>query len=69
MQRVARNVDMNPRFDALRRRHADCDERLKSYEGRLYLTPGEETEIKRLKKMKLLAKDEMSRIVLATGNA
>lgn len=70
MQRASRNIDMSARFDALRRRHAECDEKLRSFEGRLYLTPDEEIEIKRLKKMKLLAKDEMSRIVSnTTGNA
>ena len=70
MQRASRNVDMSARLDALRRRHAECDERLRSYEGRLYLTPDEEVDVKRLKKMKLLAKDEMAKIVATTaGNA
>jgi uncharacterized protein YdcH (DUF465 family) len=69
MQRASRNVDMGARLEALRRRHAECDERLKSFDGRHYLTPDEETEVKRLKKMKLLAKDEISRIVTTTGNA
>lgn len=69
MQRASRNVDMGARLESLRRRHAECDERLKSFEGRHYLTPDEETEVKRLKKMKLLAKDEISKIVTATGNA
>jgi uncharacterized protein YdcH (DUF465 family) len=69
MQRASRNVDMGARLEALRQRHAECDVRLKSFEGRHYLTPDEETEVKRLKKMKLLAKDEMARIVAATGNA
>lgn len=62
MQRASRSVDMSARLDALRRRHAECDEKLKSFDGRLYLTPDEEVEVKRLKKMKLLAKDEISRI-------
>ena len=69
MQRASRSVDMSARLDALRRRHAECDEKLKSFDGRIYLTPDEEVEVKRLKKMKLLAKDEISRIVTTAGNA
>ena len=63
MQRASRNVDMTARLEALRQRHTECDQRLRSFEGRLYLTPDEEAEVKRLKKMKLLAKDEMAKIV------
>jgi hypothetical protein len=69
MQRASRNVDMSARMEALRQRHAECDQKLRSFEGRLYLTPDEEVEVKRLKKMKLLAKDEMARISAHAGNA
>lgn len=62
MQRPARVVDMSAKLEALSRRHAEYDERLRAFEGRIYLTPDEEAEIRMLKREKLRAKDEMRRV-------
>jgi len=62
MQVEARRVDMSARIEALRRRHQECDERLRNFEGRKYVTPAEEAEIRKLKHEKLAAKDELARI-------
>lgn len=59
MQRPSRVVDVTARIEALQIRHADFENKLRSYENRLYFTPAEEAEIKRLKLAKLRAKDEL----------
>lgn len=59
MQRPSRVVDVSAKIEALQLRHAEFDNRLRSYEKRLYLTPAEEAEVKRLKLSKLRAKDEL----------
>lgn len=61
MQRQARVIDMSARLEALSRRHAEYEERLRDFEKRLYLTPDEEAEVRRLKREKLRTKDEMRR--------
>jgi hypothetical protein len=59
MQRPSRVVDVTAKIVALQLRHADFENKLRNYEKRLYLTPAEEAEIKRLKLAKLRAKDEL----------
>jgi len=62
MQRPARAVDMSAKLEALSRKHAEFDARLRTFEGRIYLTPEEEVEVRKLKREKLRAKDEMRRV-------
>lgn len=59
MQRSSRVVDVTAKIEALQLRHADLENKLRTYENRLYFTPAEEAEIKRLKLAKLRAKDEL----------
>lgn len=61
MQRPSRNVDVSAKIEALRLRHEQCENRLRSYEKRKWLSPEEESEVRRLKRQKLQAKDEMRR--------
>ncbi len=61
MQRQERVIDMSARLEALQQRHASYEERLRHFENRLYLTSDEEVEVKKLKRLKLYAKDEMRR--------
>lgn len=61
MQRSSRQVDVRAKIEALELRHAEFDNKLRAYEKRLYLTPAEEAEVKRLKLSKLRAKDELRR--------
>jgi uncharacterized protein YdcH (DUF465 family) len=68
MQVTARKVDMSARIEALHRRHQECEERLRGFEGRKYVSPAEEAEIRKLKHEKLAAKDELARID-RVGNA
>lgn len=61
MQKSSRNVDVSAKIEALQARHAEYDNLLRTYEKRLYLTPAEQQEVKRLKFAKLRAKDEIRR--------
>lgn len=62
MQKEARTIDVSAKLEALRQRHCECAEKLKGFENRVYLTAEEEVEVRRLKKLKLFAKDEISRL-------
>ncbi len=68
MQSTARKVDMSARIEALQQRHLACEERLRGFEGRKFVSPAEEAEIRKLKHEKLAAKDELARIE-RVGNA
>jgi len=61
MQRQPRVIDTSAKLEALRRRHAEFEERLRTFENRIYLTDEEATEVRKLKRLKLFAKDEMRR--------
>lgn len=67
MDRSSRSVDVSAKIEALRRRHAEYDEQLQSYVKRHFLSSDEETEVRRLKRLKLHAKDEIRRYT--KGNA
>ncbi|HWV38603.1 MAG TPA: YdcH family protein [Vulgatibacter sp.] len=66
MRRQARVIDTTAKLEALRRRHAEFEERLRAFENRIYLTEQESTEVRRLKRLKLFAKDEMRRFDTAS---
>lgn len=63
MQRQSRVVDVSAKIEALRLRHEECENQLRAYTKRLYLTPAEEVEVRRLKLQKLRAKDEIRRFL------
>ena len=46
-------------FERLWKEHEDFDRQVGELEGRHYLTPEEEVELKRIKKLKLLGKDKI----------
>ena len=49
----------SPTFEELRSQHRDYERRLEELKRRSWLTPAEEMEEKRLKKLKLYLKDQM----------
>jgi len=56
-----------PTFDQLQTEHRDHERRLEELKKRSWLTPEEEMEEKRLKKLKLHLKDQMERLRLAAS--
>ncbi len=52
----------SPSYEDLRSQHQDYERRLEQLKQRSWLTPEEEIEEKRLKKLKLHLKDEMERL-------
>ncbi len=67
MHRSSRNVDVSAKIEALRRRHAEYEEQLRAFAKRNYLSENEQAEVRRLKRLKLYAKDEIRRY--SAGNA
>lgn len=67
MDRSSRNVDVTAKVEALRRRHAAYEEQLRVYAKRNFLSEDEQAEVRRLKRLKLFAKDELRRF--SAGNA
>lgn len=61
MQRQHRVIDPTAKLEALGRKHAACEEQLEAFRKRIYLSPEEQVEVRRLKREKLRAKDEMRR--------
>jgi len=56
-------VQRDRELDRLRKEHRVLDEQIDTLEGRRFLTPTEEAEIKRLKRLKLYKKDEIAALV------
>ena len=52
----------SPNFEELRTQHQDHERRLEVLKQQTWLTPEEELEEKRLKKLKLHLKDQMERL-------
>ena len=67
MHRSSRNVGVSAKIEALRRRHAEYEEQLRAFAKRNYLSENEQAEVRRLKRLKLYAKDEIRRY--SAGNA
>lgn len=51
--------DTNPRFRLLYEEHLLLEKELKEFDQKVYLTPEEDLERKKVQKMKLAGKDEM----------
>lgn len=58
-------VDQNPRFRLLYEEHLLLEKELKQYNDKVFLSPDEELEKKKIQKMKLAGKDEMDQILRA----
>jgi len=52
----------SPSFDELRESHQQYEQRLEELKNKTWLTPDEELEEKRLKKLKLQLKDQMANL-------
>ncbi len=63
-QNVLQNLlDNNSRFRMLYEEHILFEKKLSEYEKKAFLSPQEEVEKNKVKKMKLAGKDEMERIL------
>ena len=60
---VQQLFDANPRFRLLYEEHELLEKELKKLDQKTYLTPDEELERKKVQKLKLAGKDEMTRIL------
>lgn len=60
---VKKLLQENETFRTMKERHAALENQLQSLETKRYLTPQDELEIKKIKKKKLMFKDEMQRIL------
>ena len=56
-------------IDRLRHEHRVLDDQIIAMESRRYLTPNEEAEVKRLKRLKLYKKDEIAALARQVGRA
>ena len=56
-------IENNPRFRMLYEEHALFEKQLTEYEKKSFLSPQEEVEKNKVKKMKLAGKDEMEKIL------
>lgn len=56
-------IENNPRFRTLYENHIFFEKQLQEYEKRPYLSADEEIEKNKVKKLKLIGKDEMETIV------
>lgn len=61
-------IKNNSRFKKLFEQHRELDDQLELLDRRIYLTPEQQTEINRLKKLKLKNKDLMEAIVVQFEN-
>jgi uncharacterized protein YdcH (DUF465 family) len=53
----------NEEFQKLKAEHKELDAQLAEYDSRVYLTPEEELERKKIQKMKLMKKDRMAELI------
>jgi uncharacterized protein YdcH (DUF465 family) len=61
--KMAALLETNPDFKNLVHEHRMLDEKLKELDRKVYLTPDEEMERKRLQKLKLAKKDQIARML------
>jgi len=62
-EKMAVLVEKDPEFKALVQEHRSLDEKLKDLDRKVYLTPDEEVERKRLQKLKLAKKDKIAQML------
>ena len=61
--KIAALAEKDPAFKALVQEHRSLDEKLKEFDRKVYLSPDEEMERKRLAKLKLAKKDRIAQII------
>lgn len=61
-------LDSNPRFRMLYEEHILFEKQLSEYEKKSWLSPQEEIEKNKVKKMKLAGKDAMEKILHTVSN-
>ena len=61
--RIAALAEKDPAFKALVQEHRSLDDRLKEFDRKVYLSPDEEMERKRLAKLKLAKKDRIAQLL------
>ncbi|HSL91780.1 MAG TPA: YdcH family protein [Candidatus Limnocylindrales bacterium] len=61
--KMAALIEKNPEFKNLVQEHRMLDDQLKEFDRKVYLTPDEEMERKRLQKLKLAKKDQIARML------
>lgn len=59
--------ELERRLDTLRREHREMDDRIRDLSARPYLTPEDQIEVARLKKLKLRKKDELMAVASQLG--
>lgn len=63
MDLIQRLSEENPRFRKLHEEHLLFEKQLQELDERMYLTPEEDLERKKIQKLKLAGKDEMESIL------
>ncbi len=61
--RIAALAEKDPAFKALVQEHRSLDDKLKEFDRKVYLSPDEEMERKRLAKLKLAKKDRIAQLI------
>ncbi len=59
-EKIADLMEKDPDFRELVTEHRSLDEKLKEFDRKVYLSPDEEIERKRLQKLKLAKKDKIA---------
>ena len=62
-EKIAALVEKDPEFKALVQEHRILDGKLKEFDRKIYLSPDEEKERKRLQKLKLAKKDRIAQML------
>ncbi len=61
--KIAALADKDPAFKTLVQEHRSLDDKLKELDRKVYLSPDEEMERKRLAKLKLAKKDKIAQLL------
>ena len=62
-EKIAALVEKDPEFKSLIQEHRSLDEKLKEFDRKIYLSPDEEMERKKLQKLKLAKKDRIAQLL------
>lgn len=61
--KIAALAEKDPAFKMLVQEHRSLDDKLKEFDRKVYLSPDEEMERKRLAKLKLAKKDKIAQLL------
>ena len=61
--KIAALAEKDPAFKTLVQEHRSLDDKLKEFDRKVYLSPDEEMERKRLAKLKLAKKDKIAQLL------